>query len=234
MRSRWQAAATAGACAIAVAAVGAQKSAARPWMDSFQVRPADLATTGENPYFVLEPGYQLTLEGQDEGKAVRLVVTVLAQTKTVGGYNARVVEERETADGALSEVSRNYFAIDRATGDIYYFGEDVDVYKDGKIVDHEGAWQHASNNAKFGLLLPGKPVVGLRYYQEMAPKVAMDRAEVVSLDERISTPAGTFEKCLKTEETTPLESGREYKVYAPGVGLVQDGTLRLTARVQAK
>jgi hypothetical protein len=63
----------------------------------------------------------------------------------------------------------------------------------------------------------------------------MDRAEIISLNERMITPGGTFEKCMKTEETTPLEKGaREFKVYAPGVGLVQDGTLLLVARGQAK
>jgi hypothetical protein len=57
----------------------------------------------------------------------------------------------------------------------------------------------------------------------------MDRAEIVSVSERVTTPAGTFEKCLKTEETTPLEPGRESKLYAPGVGLVTDGSLVLVS-----
>jgi len=76
-------------------------------------------------------------------------------------------------------------------------------------------------------------VIGQRYYQEAAPGVAMDRARVVSVTERGTTPAGTFERCLKTEETTPLEPGdKEYKLYAPGVGLIQDGPLVLISRWQ--
>lgn len=222
-----------GATASAVA--DRQKQAPRPWMESFAVKPADVANVGENQYFILKPGYQLTLEGEEDGKAVRLVVTVLSETKSVGGFETRVVEERETQAGALAEVSRNYFAIGKGTNDLYYFGEDVDVYKGGKIVNHEGAWLHGTGGAKFGLMLPGTPAVGLRYYQELAPKVAMDRAEIVSLAERLTTPAGTFEKCLKTEETTPLEKGaREYKVYAPAVGLIRDGTLRLVARARGQ
>ena len=55
----------------------------------------------------------------------------------------------------------------------------------------------------------------------------MDRAEVVSVSERMTTPAGTFERCLKTEESTPLEPGREAKLYAPGIGLVKDASLVL-------
>jgi hypothetical protein len=56
-----------------------------------------------------------------------------------------------------------------------YSGEDVDVYKNGKVVEHEGAWLHGSKGATLGLLVPGAPVVGQRYYQEVAPGVAMDR-----------------------------------------------------------
>ena len=56
----------------------------------------------------------------------------------------------------------------------------------------------------------------------------MDRIEVLSLSEKVVTPAGSFERCLKTEDTTPLEPAlKEVKVYAPGVGLVQDGDAKL-------
>jgi hypothetical protein len=104
----------------------------------------------------------------------------------------------------------------------------VDIYKKGRIVEHEGAWLSGVQGARFGLIMPGTPLLGARYYQEMAPKVAQDRAEVVSLTEKLKTPAGTFENCLKTEETTPLERGKEYKLYAPGIGLIQDGDLKLS------
>ena len=43
----------------------------------------------------------------------------------------------------------------------------------------------------------------------------------------METPAGKFEKCLKVEETTPLEADKAHKYYAPGVGLVQEGNLKL-------
>ena len=58
----------------------------------------------------------------------------------------------------------------------------------------------------------------------------MDRVEIVSLTERSNTPAGIFERCLKMRETTPLEMFvRDYKVYAPGIGLVEDGDLKLVS-----
>jgi len=224
---------SASVLSIAVAAQAqAPKQAAKgaqAWVQSFTAAPADLATTGENPYFILTPGHQLVLEGKESGAAIRLVVAVLDETKRIGEYDTRVVEERETSNGVLVEVSRNYFAIHKTTHDVFYFGEEVDVYKNGKIVDHEGAWLHGTGGATFGMMMPGKPQVGQRYYQEVAPKVAMDRAEIVKADDKMTTPAGTFDRCVRIEETTPLESDKGLKVYAPGVGLIKDGTLELVS-----
>ena len=49
----------------------------------------------------------------------------------------------------------------------------------------------------------------------------------MSTSETVKTPNGTFAHCLKTRETSAVESGTEYKLYAPGVGLVQEGELKL-------
>jgi hypothetical protein len=206
----------------------AQRS--QPWMQSFPVNVTELMTEGENPYFILKPGYQLRLAGRSGGKPVELVITVLQETKNVGGVETRLVEERESEGGVLIELSRNFFAIHPGTRDVYYFGEEVDIYKNGKLASHEGAWHHGSDDARFGLMMPGRPALGLRHYQELAPRVAMDRAEIVSLTARSATPAGIFENCLKTQETTPLERfARDTKVYAPGIGIVEDGPLRLVS-----
>lgn len=194
------------------------------WVDTFAVDKKDFASVGSNDYFRLEPGYFLVLE---KGK-VRLVITVLDETKLVDGVETRVVEERESKGGALLEVSRNHFAFNTADRGVYYFGEAVDIYKDGKVVGHEGEWESGRNEARFGLMIPGEPEVGAKFYQEYAPGVAKDRAEVVALDATIKTPAGEFKGCLKFVETTPLEPfARESKIYAPGVGLVKDGSLLL-------
>ena len=92
-----------------------------------------------------------------------------------------------------------------------------------------------AGGARFGLLIPGQPLLGARYAQELAPGKAMDRAEVVELDAAMRTPAGEFKNCLKIEETSPLEpASKEFKHYAPGIGLVQDGSLKLVRYGKAK
>lgn len=194
------------------------------WISRFDVTAAELGPTGRNLYFILEPGHTAAYEDGNE----RLVITVLDDTKPVDGVITRVVEERETKGGKLVEISRNYFAISSRNHDVFYFGEEVDIYRDGKVIGHEGAWESGQKGAKFGLMMPGVPRLSLKYYQEIAPAIAMDRAAIVGMTEVVRTPAGEFRDCLKVEETTPLEPGvREYKYYARGVGLVQDGSLKL-------
>ena len=196
--------------------------------DTFGVDKADLVATGTNRFFILAPGYQQTFEGREAGKQVVLTITVLNQTKLVDGVATRVVVENELADGQLAEVSSNYFAISAKTSDVFYFGEDVDEYKDGKVVSHHSSWLAGVNGARFGMQMPGTPLLGARYYQEVAPKLAMDRAEVKSLSEKMQTPAGNFANCLNTLETSNLEPARETKIYAPGIGLILEDTLKLT------
>ena len=200
------------------------------WTADFPVYKADLASTGRNTYFILEPGHTLGLRGGND----ELIITVLNETKQVDGVETRVVEERHTKGGKLVEVARNYFAINKRTNDVYYFGEDVDNYKDGKVINHDGTWHSGVNGAKFGLMMPGRPSVNMRYYQEVSPKVAMDRARIISVTEKLKTKAGTFTNVLKVEETTPLEpSVTDYKYYAPGIGMVSDGEMKLVKVIKA-
>ena len=195
-----------------------------------------LKPSGGNLYFSLIPGTKLQLEGEDDGELVEVEIKVLDQTKLieceVNGQlivaKTRIVREREWADGELVEVSKNYFARCKKTGDIYYFGEDVDIYEDGEVVSHDGAWLAGEDGAQPGLIMPSVFTLGARYFQELAPGVAMDRAEHVEMGLVVDTPAGTFEQCVMVVETTPLEPGSEsVKIYAPGIGLIVDSGVEL-------
>jgi hypothetical protein len=201
----------------------------RQWADTFPVETSRFSTTGENRYFILKPGYRLLFEGREGRDTTLLAITVLDETMRIGEIETRVVEEKETVNGRVAEVSRNFFAICTENNSVFYFGEDVDIFAKGQPVKHEGSWRAGRGDARAGVMMPGIILPGSRYHQEVAPGVAMDRAEIMSTVETVRTPAGVFSDCLKTEESTPLEpSAREYKYYAPGIGLVTDGSLVLT------
>ena len=221
--------------------LGSGVAAAQPqtgFTSDFPVDDCTFARDGGNDLFLsLHPGDFLRLEGEDDGEAVVLVVTALNKTRTIKFttkegeevlVKARIVEERETVDGELVEVSRNFFARCVETNDVYYFGESVDIYENGEIVSHDGAWIAGKAGALPGIVMPGTFLLGSRYVQEIAPGVAMDRGENTTSGLEIDNPAGSFSDCVEVIETSPLEPGHESrKVYCPDVGLVNDNELEL-------
>ncbi|MFH0865547.1 MAG: hypothetical protein V1904_05105 [Bacteroidota bacterium] len=216
-------------CILLVAAITshAQKNDEKLYTKNLMQDSCTFATSGSNTYFILQPGFQLVLQGIDEKDTVILKITVLNETKIVDSVETRIVEEYEAVNGIPIEISRNYYAFCKETGSIFYFGEDVDMYKNGVVSGHETAWLAGGQN-KAGVQMPGIFMLGSRYYQEIAPGVAMDRAEILSISDSLKTPCGTFYNCLKTEEGTALNpKEKEYKIYAPGVGLLKDEELLL-------
>jgi hypothetical protein len=216
------------------------RGTSRGFTDNFMLEKCEgFSNTGSNPYFILEPDYQLVLEGKEGKKTLRVVITVLDLTKPVTvdidglptEIITRVVDETETKDGVLVEISKNYFAICNRTNSVMYFGEAVDIYnKEGtEVISHDGAWEAGvDEGARPGIIMPGTILQGGKYFQEVAPGIAMDRAEIVSINKTVETLAGSFTGCLKTRETTPLEPGAvDFKFYAPDVGLIKDGAIEL-------
>jgi len=206
---------------------------------AFRLEDCQFRPRGENSYFILQPGYQLVLEGEDEGETVRVEITVLNKVETIdlpeiGEVRTRVVEELRTKDGELTEISRNFFATCEPTNDVYYFGEEVDIYNEDGTITHEGAWRAGEPDedgiAEPGLIMPGTYLLGSRYYQELADGIALDRAEHTEMGLDVTVPAGTFTDCVQVIETTPLEPGSESeKIYCPESGLVMDGEIGLVS-----
>jgi hypothetical protein len=195
---------------------------------SFRAEDCTFSSTGRNPFFILEPNYQLVLAGGDASEAAEVIITVLNETRQVNGTETRVIEERESIDGELVEISRNFFAICEETNSVFYFGEEVDDYENGNIISHEGAWLAGEDANRAGVIMPGTILLGARYYQEIAPNVALDRAEIIDMGEVIQTPSGDFSDTLITRETNPLEPDvAELKYYAAGIGLIQEEDLML-------
>jgi hypothetical protein len=207
--------------------------AAADHTSTFYLDQCEWSSTGGNLFFRLDPGLQLVLQGEEDGAALEVVVSVLDETETVNGLETRVVEERESEDGELVEVSRNFFAACVQTGSVFYFGEEVDDYEDGQVVGHEGAWRVGEGENRPGLIMPAQPLLGARYYQEIAPGIAEDATETVAVGVTAEVPAGTFEGCIVQMDVNPLNPGPgDEKVYCPGIGLVQDEALVLVEVIE--
>lgn len=184
--------------------------------------------TIDNDFFPLSVGSQLVLEGDDDGTLVSVQITVLDETENVAGVDTRVVEESESEDGEIVEISRNFFAA-APDGTVCYFGEDVDIYSGGTIVAHSGAWRAGEGENLPGIIMPGDPQVGTAFEQEHAPGVAEDMSAITSFGDEVSTPAGDFTDTLRAFDWDALGSGSggDVKFYARGLGLIMDDVVRL-------
>ncbi|CAN5122179.1 hypothetical protein BH18THE2_BH18THE2_42040 [soil metagenome] len=203
------------------------------YTSSFKLENCNFSTTGSNPYFILQPGYHTVFAGVEDNEPLNMTVTVLNQSQVVGdGIVTRVVQEKvaNSQTGELMEITNDWFAICTQTNSVFYFGENVNNYENGKLVDHEGSWQHGSDGARAGLMMPGIVLLGSRYYQEIAPGVALDKSEIVSMNQTVNVPAGTFSDVIKMKETNDLEPDvTEDNLHAPGVGQVIDHGLKLVS-----
>lgn len=184
-------------------------------------------TTSTNPWFPSDVGRQWMYEGDEDGEFIQLTIQVLDEIEVVGGVETRVIEESERADGEIVEISRNYFA-ENGDGDVCYFGEAVDIYEDGVVVSHEGAWRADAAGNAAGTFMPAHPNAGITFQMEGAPGIAEDRGRIVGIGP-ITVPAGRFAETIRVREENPLDGGRSIKVYAAGVGLVIDGAVRLVS-----
>lgn len=176
----------------------------------------------DNPYFPLVPGTKLHYRSRtDEGTETEDFI-VTHKTKVIQGVKTRVIEDIVRLDGAVTEHTFDWFAQDE-DGNVWYFGEDSRTFDPvtGRLISREGSWKAGEDGAEAGIIMKAHPKVGETYNEENAPGVAEDKARVLSLDAVAKVPAGTFRRCLQTENFTPLDPEfREHKFYARGVGLV--------------
>ncbi len=225
-------AATTMACLITAATVRAETLG---WTDAFKTQRCSTWTpTGSNMYWNLIPGHQANFAGVETGgDHLKVSVKVTNQVKVMpDGIPTRVVNDTvvDAQSGDLKENAIDYFAICKDTNSVFYFGEQTAEYENGKVANTTGTWQHGVGGAHAGVVMPGLNLLGGQYYQEVAPKVALDQGETVSVTDNNNTKL-CHNNCLKVKETTPFEPGRvEYKIYAPNVGLVFDNGLTLVTK----
>lgn len=186
-----------------------------------------------NPHFPLAPSGTniLAAEGvDDDGEAFteRSELTNIGDGPVILGVQTAIQLDRAYEDGLLVEETYDFYATD-SLGNVWYFGEDVTNFfyddEDNLVeTNNESAWRAGVDGAVPGWIMPADPFVGLTYYQEVAEAAdALDQAMIWMLDATVEVDGyGIFQDVLVTLETTELDpDAREFKYYAPGVGLIR-------------
>ncbi len=182
------------------------------------------SSTGGNQYWNLTPGLTTVFKGIVDGEPQTNTITVMDKTINLGGIDTRVVNDtvRNSDTSELVEIAFDYFAVCNDSNSVFYFGEYTTDYEETPP-SHKGSWAHSINGTA-GVVMPGINLLGARYYEEVAPPDALDVGETVAVNVNYNGYTG----CIKVKDTSPLEPGiEEFKIYCPGVGLVDDNGSKL-------
>ncbi|PYR92501.1 MAG: hypothetical protein DMF84_13430 [Acidobacteria bacterium] len=202
------------------------QAAATPLLALYRSAPAVIRTlfarNVSNEFFPLVRGTTFFYEGTKDGAPTRDEVHVTNQTIRILNINCTVVRDRAFEDNVLVEDTFDYYAQD-ISGNVWYFGEDTkELDEKGRVVSTQGTWRAGVNGAAPGLIMEAHPLVGDRYYQELAAGVAEDQANVRSLTSSTCVPFDCFHDVLRTRETSRFEPGVvEQKYYASGIGFIR-------------
>ena len=184
------------------------------------INPSDFTHVITNKYYTLKPGTKATYEKKTSKGITRVEIEATGETRKVMGVTSLVVRDREWLNDQLAEDTRDWVAQDK-DGNVWYFGEAVDNYEDGKLVDHDGSWEAGVDGAQPGIVMLGSPKVGDSYRQEYYPGKAEDMGTVVAVGKKVTVRQGAFEDCVQIRDWSRIKEGEvEHKYFCAGPGLL--------------
>ena len=173
----------------------------------------------DHPYFPLEHGTLRTYEGEHEGLRLQEVVRTLDETRVILGVRCTAVAEEVSVEGALHEVTTEWYAQD-VEGSVWKFGEESLELEDGQLVGSEDSWIAGVDGGVQWKAFPADASVGDRFLGYTPG--GQDTFEVVSLSATAAVPAGLFQNCLQIIENPEDVEDTDIILYARGVGRVSE------------
>ena len=186
-----------------------------------------------NAFHPFQPGGIKVFNGYDDGHKHSTVYDYTTTTRTFQlagkSVECRMLREMSFEDGKLIEISFNYFA-QADDGSVYYFGETVNIYENGVLVNHDGSWlvggpvgndpPETATATVPGLIMPANPEIGDSFKPEDLFPIVDETSVVTATGLTLQLPAGSFTGGIKLHETSLLPGNPENKTYVPGVGEV--------------
>lgn len=178
-----------------------------------------------NPLHPTSEVKQVIMGGQVDGEPFRTEVTLMPGKRPIPlrgkPVDTAISQYVAYLDGRIHEVAMDWYA-QADDGSVWYFGEDVFNYEDGKVADTLGTWV-ASDKTPAAMIMPAEPAVGDVYRPENAPGVVFEQVRVEKIDQSVRGPSGEISGAIEVIELH-MDGTTEGKVFAPGYGEYSTGS----------
>ncbi|MDP2345270.1 MAG: hypothetical protein Q8O67_30275 [Deltaproteobacteria bacterium] len=178
-----------------------------------------------NPLFPISELESAVFLGFEAGAPLRIETTLLPGSVgiDVDGDRTQTLASQFVAfvDGRIVEATIDHFA-QANDGAVWYFGEDVQNFDDGRVEDTDGTWRAGREGAEPAMIMPAEPAVGDVFRPENFCGVVFEEATVRDVDVDVLAPSGLVSGAVVIEMLT-ADGGTEEKVFAPGYGEFRSG-----------
>jgi hypothetical protein len=168
---------------------------------------------------------QVIMGGHVEGKPFRTEVSLLPGSRVIPlhgkSVDTAIIQYVAYLDGRIHEVAIDWYA-QADDGSVWYFGEDVFNYEDGKVADTKGTWV-AGDQLPPAMIMPAEPRVGNVYRSENAPGIAFEQIRVEKFNQHVAAPSGNISGAIEVTELH-MDNTTEEKTFAPGYGEFSTGS----------
>jgi len=187
----------------------------------------DKSTEIDNPWMPMQPGTRWIYEGtavDEEGNnfARRIEFSITDLTKEIAGVRTVVAWIVDYNNDAVIEKEIAFYAQDN-DGNVWYFGEHPEEFKDGKFVDAP-TWLAGIEEAKAGIKMMAEPQVGTaKYFQGWGPAVEWsDYGNIQKMGQETCVPLDCYKDVMVIAESSLKEVGAaQFKYYVSGVGEIR-------------
>ena len=149
--------------------------------------------------------------GHVDGKPFRTEVSLLPGVKPTvwqgKSVDTAIIQYVAYLDGRIHEVAIDWYA-QADDGSVWYFGEDVFNYEDGKVADTKGTWA-AGDTTPAAMIMPANPQVGDVYRPENAPGIVFEEVRVAKVDQDVAGPSGKISGAIEVNELHMDGTARE-------------------------
>ncbi len=182
-------------------------------------------TAVTNPLFPIASLERTLLLGTVDGAAFRVEATLLSRTKSISA-DGRTVEALVSQyvawiDGRIEEVAIDWYAQDDQ-GAVWYLGEDVFNYEDGRVADTDGTWL-AGRDGPMAMIMPAAPRPGDAWRPENICGFVFEEVTATATGITVPGPLGPVVGGLVTRELH-MDGSYEDKTFAPGYGEFSTGS----------